>query len=271
MKLTKPEITSFQSEIHTFFAENGRILPWRETSDPYHIVISEIMLQQTQVPRVLPKYERFVELFPDIEALADTGLHAVLREWKGLGYNRRAKMLRDMAVEIVERFGGVIPSDEDALRSLPGIGPYTANAIRAFAFNIPSVFIETNIRSVFIHRFFKDRTGVNDAEIFPLIAQTLDTGRPRQWYYALMDYGAFLKKNIKNPNRSSAHYSKQSPFQGSDRQIRGLILELLLENDTLNAADVCARIDADPERTLAIIGKLASENIIVNDRYLRIT
>ncbi|MFC1541599.1 A/G-specific adenine glycosylase [Candidatus Latescibacterota bacterium] len=270
MNLTKSQIKKFQTDIYAYYKEHGRDLPWRKTTDPYRILISEIMLQQTQVPRVVPAYERFITVFPDIRSLADVDLRSILREWKGLGYNRRAKMLKDMAAEIVARFDGVIPPDEATLRSLPGIGPYTANAVRAFAFNLPAVFIETNIRSVFIHFFFKDSAGVKDSEILPLVAQTLDTDNPREWYYALMDYGVFLKQTGENPSRSSAHYTKQSRFQGSDRQIRGKILELLLEHENLTETELCARFDSDPERTKNIIARLVKEGILVNDRYLSI-
>ncbi|MFC1550973.1 A/G-specific adenine glycosylase [Candidatus Latescibacterota bacterium] len=270
MNLTPSKIAAFRSDIRAFYTEHGRSQPWRETRDPYHIAVSEFMLQQTQVPRVLPKYGRFLAAFPDIRSLAEADLRTVLAEWKGLGYNRRAKMLRDMAAEVVKRFGGEIPPDEAALRSLPGVGPYTAGAIRAFAFNLPSVIIETNIRSVFIHFFFKDSDSVNDSDILPLIEQTLDTANPRVWYYALMDYGAFLKNAGLNPGRSSAHYTKQSRFEGSDRQIRGKILELLIGHETLSAESICVMIDADPERTRGIIEKLVSENILDGADDLRI-
>ncbi len=270
MKLSQSHIDTFQSGIRAFYAKHGRVQPWRETRDPYAIAVSEFMLQQTQVPRALTKYGAFLAKFPDVQTLAAADLREVLAEWKGLGYNRRAKLLRDMAAVVVDRFGGEIPPDEDALKSLPGIGPYTAGAIRAFAFNLPAVIIETNIRSVFIHTFFKDAEVVSDADIFPLVEQTLDGDNPREWYYALMDYGTFLKSAGVNPSRASRHYTKQSPFEGSDRQIRGRILELLLAHEPQTGDDLCAQIDADQPRILSILEKLAAEDILAVEGGYRI-
>ncbi|MGM5488690.1 MAG: A/G-specific adenine glycosylase [Nanobdellota archaeon] len=221
------DVSSFQKTILTHYRNNRRDLPWRDARDPYKILVSEVMLQQTQVSRVMEKYLEFIQRFPTVEDLADASLPDLLVVWKGLGYNRRALFLHRAAKKIVEDFNGQVPETDDGLRSLPGIGSYTAAAIQAFAFNEPVVVIETNIRSVVIHFFFSDVESVSDKDILPLIEQTLYRPRPRDWYNALMDYGAVIKQEY-NPSRKSASYTKQSPFEGSNRQARGRILELLM-------------------------------------------
>lgn len=223
--LTAPD---FRGIIYDHYRRHGRQFPWRTTKNPYHIFVSEMMLQQTQAERVLPKYEEFLATFPDINTLASTGLKHVLEVWQGLGYNRRALHLLRAAQIIVSEHNGTIPRDIETLAGLPGLGRATAGAILAFGFNIPVVFIETNIRRVFIHFFFQGKDMVKDAEIIPVIACTLDKENPADWYNALMDYGSMLKKTEENPNKRSAHYKKQPSFEGSDRQIRGAILKLLL-------------------------------------------
>lgn len=204
-----------------------RKLPWRHTTNPYHILVSEVMLQQTQVERVVPKYTEFLRAFPTVEVLATSPLSAVLRAWQGLGYNRRAQHLHECAKIVFQKYKGVFPKDYEILKALPGLGPYTAGAVMAFSYNKAVPLIETNIRSVFLHHFFEYDTEVSDTDIMPLIERTLDTKNPRTWYYALMDYGAFIKKMYGNPNERSKHHVRQSTFKGSDREIRGAIIRLL--------------------------------------------
>jgi len=244
-------IAVFRKTIWSYYRAHPRPMPWRrarDRRDPYRILVSEIMLQQTQVGRVVAFYENFIKKFPDFAALARAKTADVLQAWQGLGYNRRALALQKLAKEIVETkdYKGRLPRDRATLESLPGIGSYTAGAIRAFAFNEPEIFIETNIRRVFIHFFFptsnaggkKSDKKVTDAELHRYIGRTLERKKPREWYYALMDYGVMLGeiarrgtrdgKSIRNPNRRSAHYARQSKFAGSDREIRGKILRTLL-------------------------------------------
>jgi A/G-specific adenine glycosylase len=219
----------FQKIILGYYRTAGRNLAWRRTRDPYRILVSEIMLQQTQVARVEGFYGKFIGQFPDFRLLAKAKTADVLRAWQGLGYNRRALALQRLAREVLGKYGSRLSRDRKTLESLPGIGNYTASAIRTFAFNEPEIFIETNIRRVFIHFFFPKRRKVHDREIRALVARTLDSSNPRVWYWALMDYGAMLGATQKeNPNRRSAHYAKQSKFAGSDRELRGKILRLLL-------------------------------------------
>lgn len=270
--LTTSQLRSFRRTVRSYYAKHRRDLSWRRTDDPYCIYVSEIMLQQTQVDRVAAKYASFTRRFPSWESLARAGLDEVLSEWQGLGYNRRAKFLHQAAAEIVEHRGGVLPDSPEHLRELPGIGTATAASIAAFAFDCPTVFIETNIRSVFIHHFFPGRGDVSDQEILPLVRQTLDRRHPGQWYSALMDYGTSLKKAMPNPSRRSRHHVRQSPFEGSTRQVRGRILKLLLDEPGLTARSLTSRVDDPENRTGEILKALVREGMVVCEgRRHRIT
>ena len=225
--LLQGDIKKFQNTIYSYYKKHQRDFVWRRTRNPYRILVSEIMLQQTQTQRVEKKFPEFIKMFPNFQALAAMPFGDVLRAWQGMGYNRRALALHAIAKRVVGEYGGHVPCDLALLKTLPGIGPNTAGAIVAFAFNKPVVFIETNIRSVFIHFFFRDKKNVRDDVLLPLVEQALDREQPREWYCALMDYGAMLKQAVVNPSRTSAHYTKQSQFEGSNRQVRGGILKLL--------------------------------------------
>lgn len=236
--LTASETRNFRALVYRHYATHGRLFPWRKESDPYRIMVSEVMLQQTQAPRVVKKYNAFIECFPTLQSLTRAPLSVVLKAWQGLGYNRRAKLLREAAQTIVREHRGLVPQEPKLLQKLPGIGPYTAAAIAVFAFNKKAVLIETNIRSVYLHHFFAEKKNVDDRKLAPLVEQTLDAANPREWYCALMDYGNRLKKIHENPGRRSAHHVKQSPFAGSNRELRGRILHLLLEKPNQNARAV---------------------------------
>lgn len=220
------KLQEFRKVVRSHWKKYGRHdLPWRKTRDPYKIMVSEVMLQQTQVPRVLEKYREFVKRFPTAHTLAKAPLSDVLKVWSGLGYNRRGKYLHDAAKEIVKKYKGIIPKDVAALRALPGMGPYTASAVRVFAFDLPDILIETNIRTVYIHHFFADKKSVRDIDLIPIATKAAETMDPREWHWALMDYGAYLKKKGVRNNEKSAHYVKQSKFKGSLREVRGAILK----------------------------------------------
>jgi A/G-specific adenine glycosylase len=261
-KVTRVAIQEFQRTIYQHYAKHGRQLPWRSTSSPYRILVSEFMLQQTQVDRVLSKYDQFIARFPDINCVAHAPLRDILAVWQGLGYNRRAANLHRTAQRVVQEFRGTIPDRAEVLRTFPGIGPATAGAIEAFAFHKPAVFIETNIRRVFIHFFFPGADCVTDNEILPLVEMTLDRKSPRPWYYALMDYGVMLGNGESNPNKRSAHYRRQAPFHGSDRQIRGLIVKTLVKHPLLAVEELVRSLPGDPERTRTIIGRLKAEGMV---------
>lgn len=246
----------FRDLVRSEGARLYRDLPWRNTRDPYAIWISEVMLQQTQVPRVLTRWDEWLDRFPSVFALAEASAASVLEAWQGMGYNRRALALKAAAEQVAGAYDGVFPEGVRELCALPGIGPATAQGIRSFAFDLPGVYLETNVRTVFIHHHFPDVPAVPDRELIPLIeaacpgpeapfavpADEEDT--PRAWYYALLDYGAHLKKTIPNPSRRSSSYTRQSKFEGSRRQKRAEIVRMLLEAQRMETG-----LGADEVRT----------------------
>ena len=223
-------IRLFQEVICNYYKNFKRKFPFRDDITPYYVLVSEIMLQQTQTDRVADKFLQFIEKFPDFLSLSKAPLDEVLATWQGLGYNRRAIALKKIAEIIVNEYNGQLPESIDILKSFPQIGYNTACSIVTFAFNKPTTFIETNIRRVYIYYFFPGKNKVTDKEIMPILEKTIDQTNPREWYYALMDYGVMLKKTYPNLNKRSAQYRKQASFKGSDRQIRGEILKILLKN-----------------------------------------
>jgi len=260
----RPSVTAFRRAIRAHYRASGRPMPWRRTRDPYRIFVSEVMLQQTQVDRVTPKYRAFVRRFPGFGALARASLREVLEAWQGLGYNRRGRALREAAAIVVAEHGGVLPRGVAALERLPGVGPATARSIAAFAFDEPAVFVETNIRRVFIHFFFAGaRRPVRDDEILALVDATLDRRNPREWYWALMDYGAMLGREKPELNSRSARWRRQPRFEGSRRQLRGAILRALLARSPL-AADALAReTGGDAARVGECLAMLEREGLVV--------
>jgi len=253
----------FRSIIFHYYFGHRREFSWREEISPYRVFVSEVMLQQTQTSRVVPKFDEFISKFPDFDSLAHADFSEILRSWKGLGYNRRARYLQEAAEIVADRFGGNLPDDPGLLITLPGIGPATAASICTFAFNIPLAFIETNIRTVYIYFFFRDAIGVDDRQILEFVEKTVDKERPRDWYYALMDYGVMLKKAIGNLNTRSKHYSKQSRFEGSDRQIRGKILQLLLDDTAIMVEGLPDLLGESPERVERIVASLCTDNLVL--------
>lgn len=249
------ELDPFRTMVRAEGVRLYRDLPWRNVRDPYAVWISEVMLQQTQVPRVLARWEAWLDRFPDVRSLAAAPTAQVLEAWQGMGYNRRALALKAAAEAVVRERDGVFPRDARALTELPGIGPATAQGIRSFAYDLPGVYLETNVRTVFLHHMFPDVPAVPDRELVPLVARTCPAApagegegededeaaagshavpqdaddTPRAWYYALLDYGAHLKKTIPNPSRRSKSYARQSRFEGSRRQKRAAIVRMLLE------------------------------------------
>jgi A/G-specific adenine glycosylase len=247
--------------IWQYYVDHGRVFPWRQTHNPYHILVSEIMLQQTQTSRVLGKYEGFIEAFPDFATLAEAPPGAVLEAWQGLGYNRRAVALHRTAQSVTRDLSGELPSTPGLLARLPGIGPYTASAVAAIAFNQPVVLVETNVRAVFMYFFFEEGEKVRDREILPLVEATIDRANPREWYYGLFDYGAMLKKT-RRLNARSAHYRKQGPFEGSNRQMRGRILRLLLARRQIRLDDLVAELDASAPQVRQSLMRLHEEGFL---------
>lgn len=256
------ERAQFRKKIACFYRKQRRSFPWRETRNPYRILISEIMLQQTQTDRVIEYYKKFLKKFPAITTLAEAPLSQVLEQWQGLGYNRRARYLREMAVMVLKDFKGKIPSDPSQLMTLPGIGQYTANAICVFAFNQSLPLIETNVRSVYIDSFFPGRSDVHDRELLPLIQETIDEQDPREWFYALMDYGSYLKKQNRAVNGRSAHYVRQSKFVGSRRQLRGIVIKRLLDKRSLRVEDLLDLSTFSEAVRSEVLAQLETEGLI---------
>lgn len=255
-------IEAFKQTIYNYYAEHKREFAWRRDITPYRVLVSEIMLQQTQTDRVIDKFDLWMREFPDFSTLAHADQGQVLRAWSGLGYNRRALALYKIAQTVVRDYGGNLPEDPEVLQTFSGIGPNTAGSIGAFAFNRPTVFIETNIRAVFIHFFFHGQDLVHDKELMPLITQSLDFDNPREWYYALMDYGVMLKKKHKNPARKSAHHAVQSKFEGSERQIRGMILKALGQFPHLSYEELCFLIPREENRVIRNLEQLCKEGLV---------
>lgn len=228
MEGLSPEEHAFVRKVWDEGARLYRDLPWRKIDDPYAVLVSEIMLQQTQVARVLKYWERFMASFPTLDALAAAETRVVLEHWQGLGYNRRALALKKTADICAAEHGGALPCTYDALLELPGIGKATAGGVMAFAHNQPVLYLETNVRAVYLHEFFPDEVSVSDKTLEPLVMRTCSCEDPRGWYYALLDYGNYLKTTTVNPSRRSRHYNRQSTFEGSRRQKRAELVRVVL-------------------------------------------
>lgn len=256
------QLEDFRNDIWDFYRANKRNFLWRTNHDPYSVVVSEIMLQQTQTGRVEKKFVEFITNFPNFKALAQAERVDVLATWVGLGYNRRGVALHEIAKKVITEYGGTLPDQVETLQTFKGLGHATASSIVAFAFNKPTVFIETNIRAVFLHSFFYKETEVPDKLLMPLIEATVDKANPREWYYALMDYGVFLKKQFKNPSRKSKHHTTQSRFEGSNRQIRGAIIKLLTQKKAVSKKALLQHIAFEPARVEQQCAKLIKEGLV---------
>lgn len=259
----------FQKTIWDYYKTHRRQMPWREDYSPYAVFVSEVMLQQTQVARVVPKFLLFLKTFPTFEALAKSSTPELFRVWQGLGYNRRALALRTAARVIVEKYKGKLPQTLEELDALPGIGPATAASIYVYAYNKPAPFIETNVRTVYIHSFFATaRKKISDAMLLPLVEDTLDVKKPREWFYALMDYGAMLKSSVGNLSKKSSSYMKQSVFKGSLRELRGKCLRFLGAHTEIQEAHLPALLNDSPERTAFVLTTLENEGFLYRNKGL---
>lgn len=265
------KLALFKKKVLSFYKKNHRPFPWRETANPYFILVSEVMLQQTQTFRVIDFYDRFTTKFPTPASLAKASTPTLLKLWKGLGYNRRALALRSAAQEIVTRHNGELPADPEKLLELPGIGRYTAQAIMAFAFNRPAILVETNIRTVLIHEFFSESKNVTDQDLEDVLRKLQPRKNFREWYYALMDFGVWLKSQGVKTHRQSKHYKKQSPFKGSRRELRGLVLEVLIKDKTTSVSQMVKISQRTKEETEMVLATLVREGTLVqNGRRYRL-
>lgn len=263
--LSEAVIQACRALVYCYDQAGRRQLPWRDHVSPWLVLVSEVMLQQTQVDRVLPRFLEFSTRFPTPRVLADAALPDLLAAWQGLGYNRRALNLQKAARMIADIWHGDIPADPLLLQQLPGIGPYTAGAISTFAFNRPNVFLETNIRAVLLHLFFGDRQDVGDRELLPCAEALLDFDQPCRWYNALMDYGSDLKRRFPNPSRRSRHHTVQSRFEGSDRQLRGAILRACLQHTAISTAGLQQQLAVEQQRLERIITGLIQEGFLAQE------
>ena len=261
-RLRPAQVAAFRRRVRSYYQQHGRSFPWRASRDPYAIVVSEIMLQQTQTSRVANHFGRFLKKFPTFAALARASLSAVLWQWQGLGYNRRALYLRELALTVMQRHGGKLPDTLEELKALPGVGAYTAGALYAFVHEKPAVFIETNIRSVFLTEFFPGVSRVSDKQIAALVLQTLDRRNPRHWYYALMDYGVACKRKSVGLNLRSAHYVRQSPLKGSVREVRGRIIKELSKKKKVSVRTLQRLVQCNDQRLGRALAGLERDGLI---------
>lgn len=260
----------FQELIWQKGRELYRDMPWRTDTRPYYVLVSEIMLQQTQVDRVIPKFNEFIKTFPTETELAGAPLSAVLQQWSGLGYNRRAKYLHEAAKKITHDYGGNFPDTLEGLLSLPGVGANTAGAIMAYSFNAPAVFIETNVRTVYFYHFFEEDEVVSDSELRKIVENTLDTEHPREWYWALMDYGSYLKRQGAGALKKSKHYKKQSALKGSLRETRGAIIKRLAASGGVDIAVLRAAVAMDDRFDDALQGLTRDGLVIREQGFIRL-
>jgi A/G-specific adenine glycosylase len=268
---TEP-IQLLRKKLLDFHTKHGRhSLPWRKISDPYAVLVSEMMLQQTQVPRVIPKFEAWMKRFPTVQHLARAPIKDVLTLWSGLGYNRRAKHLHGAAQLIVTKHGGVMPATIPQLEALPGVGAYTARAVIAFSFDISHPFIETNIRTVLIHKLFaRSKRPVHDSELMPIISSLIEGVSARTIYMALMDYGTHLKATLGSKrarvHKKSAHYSRQSRFEGSKRQLRAALLKKILASGSITVAQAKTLAAGSAHSPQECLESMAKEGLIHKKR-----
>jgi A/G-specific adenine glycosylase len=291
--MTSGKIRQFQDEVLTYYNTHKRKMAWRDISNPYKIFISEMMLQQTQVERVKIKYAEFIKKFPTLRSVAQASTPEVLKVWQGLGYNRRAFFIKKSCEEIISKYKGVFPKDFETLQTLPGIGPSTAGALCAFAYNQPVFFIETNVRAVILHFFFKNKEKVTDKEIMEVLKKVSPFCHPgfipgsrnakreipgqvqddvlivssRDWYYTLYDYGTFLKKSLGTKKKTSLHkqskhYTKQSKFEGSFRQKRANVLKLKLTDPDISDTDIISKLNITEQDLEDVLDALTKDGLI---------
>jgi A/G-specific adenine glycosylase len=272
-----------QSAILDWYRDAGRDLPFRATSDPYAVLVSEVMAQQTQISRVSEAWTRFTAAFPTVRALADAQPADVLRSWRGMGYNRRALNLWRAARVVVDEHGGELPRDVAALERLPGIGPYTARAVAAIAFGLPVGAVDTNVRRVLGRTLAGSRDGIASRELQRVADDSVPAGRSAAWTHALMDVGATLCRPTAPrctdcPARDLCEYvatrgrlelaraprGAEPAFTDTSRWLRGRILDRL--RDGTDWVDLADRIGGHDRAAIeTALGDLASEGLVERD------
>ena len=256
------KIAQFRRKILYFYKKDKRDLPWRKTADPYAILLSEIMLQQTQVNRGIAYFEKWLKRWPTVQDLAKADRSDVLREWMGLGYNNRARHIHESAKMICGRFKGDVLLVMEQYKELPGIGPYTAATVRIFSNNEDITAVDTNIRRILIHEFKLDEK-IKDKELWALAKMCLPKGKSREWHNALMDYGATHLTSRKTGIRPKG---RQSKFEGSDRQVRAAVLRFILSHSQASFAQLKKHTGCEKERLRAILDKMQKDNILISGK-----
>jgi A/G-specific adenine glycosylase len=271
-------VTRLHAEMLGWYAANARDLPWRRTTNAYAILVSEVMLQQTQVRRVIPRYFSFLERFPDLETLASSALKDVLEEWSGLGYNNRAERLRRCAQAVVSARGpggagravsrpeatadpdgrAALPADLRSLQALPGLGPYTARAVLIFAQNADLAAVDANVRRVLTHELRLPHD-LSVPALQSVADAVLPPGRSRDWHNALMDYGALV---LTSRATGIAARARQAPFAGSRRWWRSRVVRALLADGPQTAADLGSTLSLDDERLEELLNLLERDGIV---------
>jgi A/G-specific adenine glycosylase len=251
-----------QRRMLAWYEVNRRDLPWRRTTDPYAVLVSEVMLQQTQVARVVPKYSAFLDAFPTIETLATSALTDVLRLWRGLGYTNRAVRLRRCAQELASRTKAprraALPTTLEELIALPGIGPYTARALLVFASNADLAAVDANVRRVLTHELDLPRD-LSPAALQSVAETVLPRGRSRDWHNALMDYGALV---LTARATGIAPRTRQTRFEGSRRWQRSRLLGLLLDEGPHRLADLSALLGLEPAFLDGLVADLEDDGLL---------
>lgn len=258
-------VARFQQRLLSWYAANGRDLPWRHTSDPYAILVSEVMLQQTQVARVIARYAEWLRSFPTLESLAESPLEQALRLWQGLGYNNRARRLRECAVAVVGVTGprgrSRLPRSINELQSLPGIGPYTARAVLVFAHNEDVAAVDANVRRVLTHELGLP-PALSERGLQTVADAVLPLGRSRAWHNALMDYGALV---LTARATGIAPRTRQSPFEGSRRQLRARLLRVLLRDGPTTLQRLPTQSGVPAVDVLDVVDRLCRDGLVVVD------
>ena len=277
---------TFEQKLLSWYSSQKRDLPWRKTTDPYHILVSEVMLQQTQVDRVIPKYLAFLQRFPTVQDLANASAGEVIKMWSGLGYNRRAVKLHECAKAVVEKFQGIFPSYEEELQQLQGIGPYTSAAIMAFAYNKPALVIDTNVRRVFFRIFLGEEEVLEQLQ--ETIARYVSKKQSRDYHNALMDFGSaictarapkcescvFAKECVSTKTYSKQEMEEmasrifkttQSKFVGSNRYYRSLVLKAVQKNDGISVQDLGKLLPKDKDAQ-DLVSQLVKDKLIILEK-----
>ena len=261
--LDQATVAELQGRILGWYTINGRDLPWRRTTDPYAILVSEVMLQQTQAPRVIPRFAEFLAAYPRLEDLAEAPLDEVLRLWRGLGYNNRARRLRDCAAAAVAAGGGPaeLPRSFDGLRELPGIGPYTARAVLIFAHNDDLAAVDANVRRVLTHELDLP-PALNDRELQKVAEAAHPRGRSRDWHNALMDYGALV---LTARATGIGPRTRQGAFEGSRRWYRSRLLQALLDRGPQRLEQLAVALDVTPDVAAELADMLRRDGLVRRD------